>query len=134
MKIITGHKSILSFFLVLSLFLQGCRVNTGAKSITRSGFFFDTLVNITIYDTDDETLLDECFDLCDDYEHMLSITLPGSDISRINAAGTEIQPFLYRKPEDTLTYQKESSISPSLPCPCYGPRHETIRFLLPTPG
>ena len=89
MKIITEHKSILSFFLVLSLFLQGCRVNTGAKSITRSGFFFDTLVNITIYDTDDETLLDECFDLCDDYEHMLSITLPGSDISRINTAGTE---------------------------------------------
>lgn len=89
MKIITGHKSILSILLIFSLLLQGCRTNAGTKSITRSGFFFDTLVNITIYDTDNEALLDECFEMCDHYEHLLSITRKESDISMINTADAE---------------------------------------------
>lgn len=89
MKKITILKKSVSVILILTLLLQSCSKSPAPKSITRSGFFFDTLINITIYDTDDEALLDSCFEMCDRYEKLLSMTVDGSDIYRINEAGTE---------------------------------------------
>ena len=60
------------------------------SGFTRSGFCFDTLITITIYDADGEKLLDECFDMCSYYESLLSMTVSGSDISRINEADAGI--------------------------------------------
>ena len=78
--------------------------------VTRSGFCFDTLISITIYNStndrlnsinsnagteipyngaSDEALLDECFDMCSRYEGLLSMTVSGSDISKINAAAAQ---------------------------------------------
>lgn len=92
MKNLTLSKKIISIFLVIPLLIQGCSVNKSAKSITRSGFFFDTLVNITIYDTDDEALLDDCFEMCNYYEQLLSVNISESDIARINSAGSDDVP------------------------------------------
>ena len=89
MKKITTLKRSVTVILIFSLLLQGCAKISAPKNITRSGFFFDTLINITIYDTDDEALLDECFEMCGRYEKLLSMTVSGSDIYRINEAGTE---------------------------------------------
>lgn len=75
--------------LLLSLLVSGCsHVPSSAKEISRSGFFFDTLIDITIYGTDDKSLLDDSFDLCRKYESLLSMTVYSSDIARINSAGT----------------------------------------------
>lgn len=60
--------------------------NSRKKEISRSGFYFDTIISITLYDKTDEALLDECFSLADHYEQLFSTTIPDSDVSRINAA------------------------------------------------
>ena len=74
------------FFPVLGL--SGCG-STAMTATTRTGFYFDTIINITVYDTDishaNETL-DSCFDLAAEYENMLSRTVEGSDIWEINHA------------------------------------------------
>ncbi|MBR0171530.1 MAG: FAD:protein FMN transferase [Lachnospiraceae bacterium] len=54
--------------------------------VTRNGFFFNTFIQISIYDSDDETILDGCMALADRYEKLFSATKEESDISRINAA------------------------------------------------
>ena len=41
-------------------------------------------MTITIYDSKDETLLDQCMELCSDYESVFSRTLPTSEIYRLN--------------------------------------------------
>ena len=79
---------LLLFSLLISL-LAGC----GRKEapLSKSGFYFDTAITVTIYKTENgtkkETLLDECFSLCEKYENMLSRTVEGSDIYSINHAG-----------------------------------------------
>ena len=80
---------IITILLFISLLSQGCTIPTArTDEITRSGFFFDTLVSITIYGTDDKSLLDDSFDLCKKYENLLSMTIDSSEIARINSAGT----------------------------------------------
>ena len=82
------------------------------SGFTRSGFCFDTLVTITIYDPDGEKLLDECFDMCSYYESLLSMTVSGSDISRINEADAGIPVTVSSDTIDfieaSLRYYKES--------------------------
>ena len=99
-------QSISRFFTVmLCLFLpvlglSGCG-STAMTATTRTGFYFDTIINITIYDTDAahaNEALDRCFDLAEEYENMLSRTVEGSDIWQINHA--QGQPVTVH--EDTL--------------------------------
>ena len=56
---------------------------------SRTGFFFDTFITISLYDTADEKILDDCFDKMAYYESKFSRTLEGSDIWNINHAGGE---------------------------------------------
>lgn len=72
--------------LLILLLLGGC--NTPSREpLTKSGFYFDTVVTITIYDSRDIDILNECFSLCKTFENTLSKTIPDSDISKINASG-----------------------------------------------
>jgi len=78
----------ISIFLLLAMLvpvLDGCAVN--AEPITRTGFYFDTLIQVTIYDAKKEKCLDECMRLAETYEKMLSPTMEGSDIWNINHSG-----------------------------------------------
>ena len=99
MKLIKIPRNRISAFIILSLTLSvlctlsGCGssgnipgASTGSY-LTRSGFCFDTLISITLYNNGSEELLNDCFDMCTGYENLLSMTVSGSDISRINAAG-----------------------------------------------
>ncbi len=49
----------------------------------------NTFVTVTLYDTDDQEILDGCFDLCAEYENLLSRTKENSEVYRLNhrAAG-----------------------------------------------
>jgi len=59
-----------------------------AAPVKRSGvgFYFDTVVTATLYGAPEGTL-DEIWAECERYERLLSKTIPGSDVDRINKAG-----------------------------------------------
>lgn len=68
-------------------------VMTGpARAVTgplaeRTGFFFDTVITVSLYDTGDESILDKCFEKMAYYESIFSRTREGSDIWNIDHAG-----------------------------------------------
>lgn len=80
------QKTPLLFLLILlsCIFIGGC-TNNNAEPISKSGIAFDTFVTITIYDSQDEAILEHCFDLCSKYENLFSRTLESSEISKINS-------------------------------------------------
>lgn len=94
--------------LALSLLLSGCSAQQGqetqtsaltvteqpttatttvdpAKQSSGVGFYFDTVVTVTLYGADD-ALLSDIWTACERYEKLLSKTVEGSDVSRINQA------------------------------------------------
>lgn len=83
-KVNTKANVILLFFLLFSvmILMAGCSKNTAP--ISRTGFYFDTVIQITLYDTEEEAMLDGCFALADKYEQLFSATLKGSDVWNIN--------------------------------------------------
>lgn len=56
-----------------------------AKKTTGHGFYFDTVVTLTLYGAP-SGLMDEIWAACERYENLLSKTIAASDVSRINAA------------------------------------------------
>ena len=96
-------------YLIASLFC-GCSANSG--KISKTGFYFDTMITVTLYGTRDEKILDDCFSLAGNYEKKLSNTITDSEVSKINQANgqfvtvrtfpprlitPEVIPFLFRK-------------------------------------
>ena len=94
--------AVLSGLMALTLLLGGCSaqqaeierptalpsasatVDPAAKT-SGVGFYFDTVVTVTLYGADD-ALLQDIWKACERYENMLSKTVEGSDVSRINNA------------------------------------------------
>lgn len=74
--------ALICCILITSLGITGCNGNT--EPISRTGFYFDTVITITLYGSK-ETYIDECFKLCNKYERMFSKTIADSEISQINA-------------------------------------------------
>lgn len=73
----------LATVLVISLF-SGCA--SKEKSISKTGFYFDTIITITLYGTDNEKYIDSCFSLAKDYERKFSNTIEDSEVSQINSS------------------------------------------------
>lgn len=79
-------KKLLLFCLsLICLFLSSCKTRN-VMPISKTGFNFDTVIAITIYDSSNEALLDSCFELADYYESIFSKTKSGSDVYNINHA------------------------------------------------
>ena len=67
--------------------LSGCSTSgTSDQKISKQGFYFDTIIQITLYGTSDEAYIDECFKMAKKYENMLSNTVDTSEVSKINAS------------------------------------------------
>lgn len=71
----------LSCILSISL-LSGCARQVTPLSAT--GFYFDTVITITLYQPCEQELLDQCMELAEHYENLFSPNIEGSDIWRIN--------------------------------------------------
>ena len=79
--------------------LAGCSKKV-ADPVTRSSFLLNTFVTVTLYDSEDQTILDGCMTLCSDYEKLLSKTLEGSEIYKLN----------HRRPgERTITVSEKTA-------------------------
>ena len=58
------------------------------RRVSGFGLYFDTAVTVTLYEPEDG-LLDDIWAACARYEQLLSKTVAGSDVDRINRAGGE---------------------------------------------
>ena len=88
--------------LILINFPGGC-ADPGSDTVSKSGFYFDTIITITLYGTEDASAIEECFSLAETYEKLFSNTIPESDISRINASAGA---FVAVDPETVALIQK----------------------------
>lgn len=97
-----NYRKKLSLFLFLLLLLTSCSNNSISNNsgnaiensskenvpISKSSFKLNTAVTITLYDSTDTSIIDECFELCDYYEQKFSRTIATSEIFKLNEAGT----------------------------------------------
>ena len=80
-----GRALALMLILACALNLAGCASAQQQKQ-TAIGFYLDTVITLTAY-VDDATVLDDALAECGRYEKLLSRTIEGSDVWRINHAG-----------------------------------------------
>ncbi len=90
----THIKQILIFLIVISVsgvfFLSVRRGTQNVRSISDEEMIFGTFVSIQIFDTKDETLLEESFARLRDLDNKMSLNIDGSEVNQINAlAGQE---------------------------------------------
>ena len=56
---------------------------------SRNNIYFDTIIQVTVFEADDVDAMDACFDMASKYEQLFSRTIAESDISKINEANGE---------------------------------------------
>lgn len=95
---------------VFSIFkLSENRQNT--VPVSKTGFAFDTVITITIYDDSKQNVLNHCIELCNFYDNLLNPSKENSDIWNINHSnGTpvEINNETARLIQLALNYSHES--------------------------
>lgn len=75
---------VLTALSITLLSAAGC--SRKSDPISKTGFYFDTVISITLYDEKESEYLDGCFALAKTYEDYFSTTIEDSDISKINTA------------------------------------------------
>ena len=73
------------FYILIILFLTGCSTKS-QEAISKTGIYFDTVIQIDIYDSNNTKLLDRCFEHCETFEQTISRTIETSEIYQINHA------------------------------------------------
>ena len=122
-KPLSTNNPIILFLLViltLPLLSSSCSFSPSSKE-TRDGFYFDTIISITLYATssENERLFTGCFDLAKKYENLFSTEISTSDVSRINNAKGHpviVDPETLRLVEKGLNYEKISGGCFSITC------------------
>lgn len=71
---------------LICMSLSGCAA-ISKEPMTYTDTVFDSVIALTIYDSKDQEILDECKSICHKYDAMFSATNPDSEISKINQAG-----------------------------------------------
>lgn len=76
---------VLALALLLALTMNGCAAAKAEKQ-TAVGFYLDTVITLTAY-VEDVSVLNDALEECGRYERLLSRTIEGSDVWRVNHAG-----------------------------------------------
>lgn len=71
-------------FLIAVAYLYQSSSKGNKTPITDTQFALNTAVTITLYDTQDTSILDGAFNLCRQYENVFSRTLEGSELYQLN--------------------------------------------------
>ena len=79
---------LISAGLLSAFLLSGCTTLPKSESLTMTGTYFDTVVQIEVWGADQD-MIEHCRKMCETYEQMLSATIDTSEISKINNAGGE---------------------------------------------
>lgn len=89
---------IVVFVTIISV-TAGCTRTVEEPFISKNGFYFDTVVKLTLYGNYSQEILDNCFSLCEKYEHIFSASLSDSELSILNSSGKQdniVSEDLYR--------------------------------------
>lgn len=102
---------------IICFTFSGCSKNT--TPVSKSGIYFDTVITITLYDTRQYDLLDECLLLAEKYENLFSKTVETSDIYKINhsnGASVKVDDETFYLLEKALSYAKltDGAIDPTI--------------------
>ena len=98
-------KQMKTFLILVAVLLLGCSAALVLRPkhkdpIQRTDFLLNTFVTVTLYDSGDEEILDQCMALCREYENRFSKTVTTSEIYRLN----------HRTPgETTFTLTKDTA-------------------------
>ena len=80
-------KVFIASLLILCVLLSGCATKLQSQPISETRLLLDTICKITVYGIEDKAIVSEALDLCAEYEALLSMTVEGSDVWRINHSG-----------------------------------------------
>lgn len=80
------NQKLILFILVFTLLFNFTACQKNQEPISKTGFYFDTVITVTLYDSSSTKELEECFVMAKKYENMLSATVENSDIWKINHA------------------------------------------------
>ena len=91
-------KDLSALLTLLAVVFFGCGAallfsKSRREPISRSAFLLNTFVNITLYDSQDEAILDHCVDMCQEYENRFSKTIEGSELYKLNHRSTDETTF-----------------------------------------
>ncbi|MBQ8999718.1 MAG: FAD:protein FMN transferase [Clostridium sp.] len=95
--------------------LIGCNKNTTSTSevLSRTELFMGTVVKITLYDSNDSTILDKAFDRVAEIESLVSINEAGTELDKVNdfagISPVEVTSTTYEIVEKGLEYSKLSN-------------------------
>ena len=70
---------------ILCVIFTGCTLARIKEPLTMTGTYFDTVIQLQVWDADEE-ILEHCKNLCRKYENLFSAEVESSDIGRINQA------------------------------------------------
>lgn len=97
--------------IILTFIISGCSKSPDHEAVSKTEFYFDTVVTITLYGKENEKYIDECMDLCEKYEKLFSRTISDSDISKINTSkgcATAVEPETIELIDKGLKYSTDS--------------------------
>lgn len=113
------YKRLFLPLIPVSLIILTILLSTGIKKtvpprepIQISDFKLNTVVSITIYDSGNEQLLENCMQLCDKYEQIFSRTAENSELYRLNhrlLPDNQVSPELSDLISEGLRYSKLSN-------------------------
>lgn len=111
------YKLLCILMCIICFTFSGCSKNT--TPVSKSGIYFDTVITITLYDTRQYNLLDECLLLAEKYENLFSKTVETSDIYKINhsnGASVTVDDETFYLLEKALSYAKltDGAIDPTI--------------------
>jgi len=79
-KILYGFSVVILIVMIVMSMIN----NQPTKQVSKTYFYLGTVIDITVYGTDDDQILKEISDLILKYENMLSRNILSSDISKLN--------------------------------------------------
>jgi thiamine biosynthesis lipoprotein len=79
---------LLAIVIAVMLLCGGCSAEKEVPKVSEVGFYLDTVITLTAY-TENDQLLKDAMEECGRYEKLLSRTIEGSDVWRINHAKGE---------------------------------------------
>ncbi len=79
-----GRLKNICFLLIILLFTNLTACSISNEPISKSSFFMGTIVNITLYDTKNQSILEKVFKEINTLEEKFSLNIPSSEINEIN--------------------------------------------------